>query len=205
MTQNPVKPAGSVIEEIEEIDGRVYRWNPYSGKFFRYLLAIFLFVWLIGWGIALVSNLYSFIGMPNGVDRDFLFRWLGVWIFLGAMVGTTLYLLIRPVRHESITLGRSHFRYDPGSFPLGMLMNPVYLLRRRNLIFPLNLLLRPRMPIELAKQDVGSFTLGRVREWFGERQRLCFKYRANRIEIGENLREPEREWLAAVIQSWQDG
>lgn len=201
------KPVGTVIEEIDELDGsRTYRWNPYRGLFFWYCPTIFLSTWLVGWGIVLVLHLYELaIGrLPPGVDRDFLLRWLAIWVLLGVMAGTMFYFLVRPVKYESIVLGRSRFRYDPGSFPLGMLMNPVYLVRRRKLFFPLNLLLRPRKPIELAKQDVGSFTLNRVREWFGERQRLCFDHGADRIEIGENLREPEREWLASVIQNWQD-
>lgn len=205
MTQTPVKPAGTIIEEIEGLEGRTYRWNPYPGKISRWLLAIFLFIWMIGWGIALVTNLYSVMGITNGADRDFMLRWLAIWIFFGALVGTFLYLLVRPVKYECIALGQDCFRYDPGSFPFGMLINPVYLLRRRSPVFPLNLLIRPRKQIELNKQDVGSFSLKRVREWVGERQRLCFDHGADRIEIGENLREPEREWLAAVIQNWQDG
>ncbi|MCA9095687.1 MAG: hypothetical protein KDA68_19540 [Planctomycetaceae bacterium] len=205
MTQNPVKPAGCVLEEIEGVEGRTYRWNPYPGIISRYLLAIFLFLWLVCWGIAFTGTAFSVIHMPNGVDRDFLLRWLAIATFFGVLVGMMLYFLVRPVKYESIVLGGKLFRYDPGSFPFGMLINPVYLLRRRSPIFPLNLLLVPRKPIELSKQDAGSFRLDRVKEWFGERQRLCFDHGADRIEIGENLREPEREWLAAVIQNWQDG
>lgn len=60
---------------------------------------------------------------------------------------------------------------------------------------------RRRQRIEIAKNELGSVVLERI----GERQRLYFDPGADRIEIGEHLREPEREWLAAVIQSWQKG
>jgi hypothetical protein len=35
------------------------------------------------------------------------------------------------------------------------------------------------------------------------RQRLTFDRGADRIEVGEYLREPEREWLYQVLSSWK--
>ena len=61
-------------------------------------------------------------------------------------------------------------------------------------------LFRRRKVIELAKNEFGRVVLDRA----GERQRLYFDHCADRGEMGESLREPEREWLATVIQQWQD-
>ena len=36
-------------------------------------------------------------------------------------------------------------------------------------------------------------------------QRLVGKYGADEVEIGADLREPEREWLAAVLRAWAAG
>jgi hypothetical protein len=46
--------------------------------------------------------------------------------------------------------------------------------------------------------EIRGFVLDRV----GERQRLTFDRGADRVEIGADLREPEREWLFAVLHRW---
>ena len=45
---------------------------------------------------------------------------------------------------------------------------------------------------------ISQFVLERV----GERQRLRVDFGADRIEIGNLLREPEREWLAEQLREW---
>jgi hypothetical protein len=56
----------------------------------------------------------------------------------------------------------------------------------------------PTAAVDVARSDIPGFVLERV----GERQRLCFDRGADRLEIGARLREPEREWLFAVLQRW---
>jgi hypothetical protein len=58
--------------------------------------------------------------------------------------------------------------------------------------------LKPTPAAEVARSDIRGFVLERV----GERQRLCFDQGADRLEIGAGLREPEREWLFAVLRKW---
>lgn len=200
MSQLPAKPVGSIIEEIDEFDGRSYRWKPYPWSIFYYLPAIFLSIWLVGWSVGFVAAITSLIKNPNGPNQAFLLLWLALWAVGGILAGTMLYFIVRPARHESITLGRFDFRYDPGSFPIGMLMNPATAMRYQNPFYAFNLFFRTWKRIELSKADVGQIKLERI----GERQRLYFDHGADRIEIGENLREPEREWLAAIIQHWQN-
>lgn len=48
--------------------------------------------------------------------------------------------------------------------------------------------------------EIGDISLSRI----GEHQRLTVDHGADRIEIGMLLREPEREWLAAVLHAWRD-
>ena len=197
------KPVGTVIEEIDELDGsRTYRWKPYQGSVFQYIPAVFICIWLIGWAGGLIGAVSMLIKNPQA-DRGFLMTWLILWTFGGVMAGTFLYFLLRPGRPESVTLGRFQFRHDPGSIPIGVFMSPAYAFKSMNLMnpfFPFNQMLRNRKPLELEKQQLGPLKLERV----GERQHLCFDHGADRIEIGENLREPEREWLASVIQNWQN-
>ena len=52
--------------------------------------------------------------------------------------------------------------------------------------------------VAVARSEIGGFVLERV----GERQRLAFDRGADRLELGAFLREPEREWLFAVLRRW---
>lgn len=199
------KPVGTVIEEIDELDGsRTYRWKPYQGSFFQHIPTVFLCIWLCGWAAGLIGAGGALLNNnPKGEEKVFLTVWLILWTLGGVMVGTFLYFLLRPGRPERVTLSRFQFRHDPGWIPIGVFMSPAYAFKNINLLnpfFPFNQLLRNRKPLELEKQQLSLVKLERV----GERQRLCFDHGADRIEIGENLREPEREWLATVIQNWQN-
>jgi hypothetical protein len=111
-----------------------------------------------------------------------------------------LYLLIRPLQPESVTLGRTFFRYDSGTAAISMFYNPWYAMRRYNGQSPFARMFQRRKRIVMAKSELGPVVL----QGTGDRQRLYFDNGADRIEIGEHLREPEREWLAAVIAAWKD-
>jgi hypothetical protein len=199
MLQLPLKPQGSKIQEIDDFDGRTYRWRPPGGGILRFPIAAFLVFWLcawaVGWGVAFNRILQG--NIPNGA-RAFLLFWLCLWTVGGAFAFFMLYLLVRPPRAESVTLGNGFFRHDPGSVSWTGFFNPWYGMRHMDpRAFPN--LLRRRKRIEIDKSDLGPVVLDRV----GERQRLYFDHGADRIEIGEHLREPEREWLAAMIGAWQ--
>jgi hypothetical protein len=51
------------------------------------------------------------------------------------------------------------------------------------------------------RDDLDAFDLKHL----ADRQRLSLDIGADRIEIGESLREPEREWLFAVLEGWRRG
>ena len=77
-------------------------------------------------------------------------------------------------------------RYDPGRRPF-------------NRCEQRGLWGRDRLRVAVvARSDIREFVLDRV----GERQRLHFDWKADRLEIGAWLREPEREWLFAALQRW---
>jgi hypothetical protein len=50
----------------------------------------------------------------------------------------------------------------------------------------------------IPQDEIGEIRL----EWIGMRQRLTIDHGADRIELGQMLREPEREWLLNVLQEW---
>jgi hypothetical protein len=193
------KPTGCVIEEIDDVDGRTYRWKKPSGGVFRYFIATFLIFWLCGWAIGWVTAATQLIrGNARGGEL-FLAIWLGLWTIGGVFAFCMLYFLLRPPRPESVTLGFTTFRFDSGTATINYFFNPWYAMQRYNSQWPFPGIFQRRKRLEIPKGDLAQVVMERV----GERQRLCFDYGADRIEIGESLREPEREWLAAVIEEWR--
>ena len=69
MVLTPPKPTGCIIEEIDDLDGRTYRWKNPSGGLFRYFVAAFLIFWLCGWAVAWIAAATELIrGRPKGGD-----------------------------------------------------------------------------------------------------------------------------------------
>ncbi len=196
MTQSKPKPEGSRIEEVDEFDGRTYRWKASDGGLLRFFLAGFIICWLGGWAIGLISAIGELMDEFHG----FLLFWLGAWSVGGCFAIFVLYNLLRPQRPESITLKHYSFYYDSGSSFTTSLFNPAYGLRRAHSNEALSGLFKRRQQIEIAKSSFSDVVLERT----GERQRLYFDHGADRIEIGMTLREPEREWLAGVIEQWSE-
>ncbi|REK12002.1 MAG: hypothetical protein DWQ37_13355 [Planctomycetota bacterium] len=191
-------PKGSNIEIVDDFDGRTYRWKPVGGGPFRFLIALFLAAWLCGWVAGLVAVIGQLLQNNGGAGQGFLIFWLVGWTVGGLFAGGMLFVLVRPPLPESITLKRASFYYDAGTTTPMHMFHPAYAMRHQN---PAEMfrLFRRRKRVEMDKAAC-PIVLDRV----GERQRFFFDDGADRIEIGEQLREPEREWLAAVIAEWQE-
>lgn len=197
------KPAGSTIEEIEDFEGRTYRWKPRGGGALRYLIAAFLLFWLGGWAFGFVMVTAQLLDGKGGEEKIFLAFWLAMWTLGGLFAMSMAGKLLWPSIPESITLDKDAFRYDSGTSPPppAYFMNPWYAMRHGDPFHPFGMMFKRRKRITIEKSELGNVALDRV----GERQRLYFDNGADRIEIGEHLREPEREWLASVIDAWRAG
>jgi hypothetical protein len=57
----------------------------------------------------------------------------------------------------------------------------------------------PSRVVELPKEELGQIVVERV----AEQLHLRYDVGAERIEMGRYLSEPEKEWLAEVLQAWQ--
>jgi hypothetical protein len=199
------KPAGTIIQEREGAEGITLYWTPPSPKLVRYAIAAFLGFFLCCWAAAGIFPLVQVVaGEPEveGGGSVFLVVWLAFWALGGLMVGWTFWPLVRPARPEAVTLGAGTFRHDPGASPALWMMWPGwtcwYHFERPRSYFDL---FRRRNPILVPRSELNGFVLARV----GERQRITFDRGADRIEIGADLREPEREWLHAVLERWRLG
>jgi hypothetical protein len=117
------------------------------------------------------------------------------------VLGFFLVPLLMPRKPESVTLQVDALIHDtcspPLPWPLMFLFGPMALQMSTSLTESQPLLRRRRRRV-LPRAVTGPITLARV----GERQRLTIDHGADRVEIGACLREPEREWLADVLQQW---
>ena len=194
MPTTPPLPSDSVIEVMDDFDGLTFQWKPPSGGLVRYAVGGFLGLWLCGWAAAMVAAFTELMRQQG--NEPFLWVWLAGWTLGGLFACSMLYLILRPPRPERVTLTRDSFRHDPGSIPFTMFTNQH---QATLFVHAMARSVKERKPIEIDRDHLGPVRLDHL----GGHQRLSFDHGADRIEIGPFLREPEREWLAAVIADWQ--
>jgi hypothetical protein len=150
---------------------------PPDNRTWRYIDQVLMVLWLCGWASALVWPAGQ---LANGKADPFLVSWVAFWTLVGGRAAWALWASFLPARPEAVRLEAEVLRHDPGGRR--------WCWGRR----------AGREPTQVARSDIRGFVLERV----GERQRLYLDLGAGRREIGAGLREPEREWLFAVLQSW---
>jgi hypothetical protein len=196
--QVPDLPANSQIQARSDLDGMTLFWKKPGAGPARYIVVGFLCFWLTGWFGGLVFAGRQLI-VGEG-PRLFLAAWLTAWLFGGLFAGGMVYLFIRPQKPESVKLERYRLVYDAGT-PSLHAMSPHYMMRKKqSLMGPWALLFRKRKTYEFSRSECPEFVL----EGLGDEQRLRFDDGAERVTIGEFLTEPEREWLAQVLEAWRN-
>jgi hypothetical protein len=193
-------PAGSSIQVQSDLDGMKLEWKRPTGGAMRYGIVAFLLVWLGGWT---VGGLTAIRQVLHGDGGAFLLFWLGGWALGMLFAGGMAFSLLRPQRPESIKLGMQSLTYDTGSARAAFMVNSAHYMHQqaaqgaRN---PMKPLFMKRKVYEFARSECPEFVL----EGLGDQQRLRFDVGADRVLIGETLKEPEREWLAHVLQAWRE-
>lgn len=182
------KPAGCIIEEQADSEGMTLRWPMPAAGFLHYAFAGLYALFFCVWTFAMVMAARSIFLQPFGVFSCFTIMVLGVLTYAGACIACGVWIMLRPDRPESVRLELAWLRHDPG----------------RSKVHALQQLLRYRMlpalqSVAIRRSDIRGLVLERVEE----RQRLSIDCGSERIEIGATLREPEREWLHAILQRWQ--
>jgi len=189
MVNNP--PEGSRIELKRDIHSTSYIWkNPGKGLGFR---NAFLFFWLCGWTIGgLMALIHIFGGsFEKEEDRWFMLAWLTFWAVGEVVVISILYFALRPQKPSVLTLSPGSIHFETGTRPLGS-FNADY-----ETSHPLAFFEKYKNKIYvLETSQINNLKLERA----GERQRLTFDYGRERIEIGDSLSEPEREWLFDILR-----
>lgn len=190
MINLPAKPLDSCINIERGFNRLTLSWESPRGGFGRYALLAFLCAWMCGWVLGEFAALFAIF---RGQSSAFLFFWLAGWTFGGVFCGATIFRLIQPSRPERISFDSLQLEHDPGTAQITW--SSFGRSRRKNTFE----VFKPRRKQTFAKREVGEIRLDRV----GERQRLSFDCGAKRIEVGEFLEEPEREWLYTALKSWK--
>ena len=193
---NPESPAGSTIECVLEANAVTYSWRPARRHPVQWIPTFF-------GSFVLAAAIVMPILILNEVDREGQFPLKDALMMGGILLvagGFLVYSGVRIRGRESLKLTADEIEFDTGPsvlpVPLILWLGPIFLFGPRIIGGTTTL------PIHLRRQkhrqsieDISEFVLERV----GERQRLRVDFGADRIEIGNMLREPEREWLGAQL------
>lgn len=188
------KPPGCAIEEQVDAEGVTLRWPPPAPGLKVYavagMYALFLGPLTLGLSITACSILFNPAG---GLSGCFIFVWC-LLAFVGACLVYGIWTLVRADRPESVRLEPERLRYEPGRSKAKSFQEWFESPRpKAGTPSPP----APR-PVVVKRAEIRGFVLDRV----GERQRLSFEFGNERVEIGAFLREPEREWLHAILRRW---
>ena len=134
----------------------------------------------------------------SGPLEPFLLAWLGAWTVGGGFAMWTVWRIVRPAVPQSIVLDYQSFDFDSGIIPLDLVALQSRTMTDRRGYASLG---KKRQKFHVTRDEHPVFVLERV----GDTQRLRFDRGIQRVEIGETLSEPEREWLYGVLRSWQEG
>jgi hypothetical protein len=169
----PDKPIECNIEESFDPDGVTLSW-PSKPVTLNLFLVTFLAFWLCGWFVSLV---YAVFHLHNGGgSHTYLIVWLCVWTIAAGFALRALRAMFRPSQRPSVRLEAESLQYDSGD----------------------RFYSREETLLEFARSEVIGVVLDRV----GGRLRLRLDLGDLSLEIGESLREPEREWMFKVLQNW---
>lgn len=177
-------PDGMV--RVDEVEGRLeLSWQPPHVRGRRNLV-LFLISLLVGWTLFEAGFIYALVSSPRGLEIIPL-AWIGIWTCAGVMVSRALWRQIRRPDLERIVLDGRTFTHHPA-------YRPPTLTRERGLVltFP-----QPWPTQALHRAALSTLRLDRIR------QRITYQASDVRVEIGECLREPEREWLARLLADWR--
>jgi hypothetical protein len=172
------KPSNCVIEERTDAEGVTLTWPVPSYGPWRYVAAAVVFGWLYLWSIGWNDVAGQIIAGDQPDDAKYrLYFWLTGWSIGGAVAVYVIWCLVRRSLPESVRLQGEMLHFIPG---------------RRGGSDRAN-------PMSISRSAIRGIVLERITIV----QRLFVDRGTDRVEIGECLCEPDREWLFAKLQTWQ--
>jgi hypothetical protein len=183
---------GSRIKDENTSEGRVLSWFDYKGGASDIGGTLFLLFWLVAWAAGEIFAIYGlFFGSVDLGAKIFLTVWLLMWTFGGIAAFVTLLNSLRPSKPTRLSfLYDGKLRFEQGTYQKryidtdGEEASTVVKRGKKYGVFE--------------RSQINNVMLERI----GERKRLSFDYRSQRIEVGKGLTEPEREWLFEALKKY---
>jgi hypothetical protein len=187
-------PKGSQIQSTFNPQGVLLHWKNPDNPLMRFGMAAFLIFWLGGWYSGETTTAHQlWTNFQQGKPLSpFMVFWLGGWTIGGIFACGYLFVLLKGAGRAELTLGGYELIYKPGRPPINSLM-----LRNRQLNNPLRMV-RGGKTVTARKQDITGLRIG----YAGDQLRVTFDLGADRVEVGEYLTEPEKEWLHKTLEDW---
>lgn len=180
----------STIEEVVDPAGITLRWWPPAAGLLHYGMAAPYVVFFCILVCACYGGGASIFSEPASALTCGMIVVLCVFTYVGASLAFGIWALFAPDRPASIRLQAESLRFDPGRSKVSM--------RKRFFTRPSEKREPTPQSIDALRSEIRGFVLERV----GEHQRLYLVRGDDRLEIGAELAEPEREWLFAFLQKW---
>jgi len=188
-------PLGFKIQVEETLRGTTYSWRDEestSAKFKRVIFHLLIVCGAVFFGLFVLNQLTS-----GSEEAPPYFLW-GMFVFCVLMALFNLSLIYSKLKGPKpyiLTLSPGSIHYQVGTLSESSIDMELRNVRSLNEAITMCKKYRKRnLNIETSK--IANLKLERV----GEKQRLSFDYEADRIEIGETLSEPEREWLYEILK-----
>ncbi len=187
-------PNGSQIEKSYTTQGYSIQWKNPDNLLSRYGSVAFMLFWLGGWSIGETTTAQKlWTEFQQGKPLvSFEIIWLGGWTVAGLSALSYIYPFLRDAGTTQLVLGNYELTYNPGRQP-----TTEFLLNKTKQVGN-SFIYTGGNNITAKKQDISNLQL----IYIGERLRLSFDIGAQRIEVGEYLTEPEKEWLHKTIENW---
>lgn len=188
-------PNGSRIETDFTSEGTKIQWKNPDNPLYRFGVAAFILFWLGGWvtgETTTAQKLWTEFQQGKPLE-SFLLFWLCGWTVGGVFAVTFLFTLLRGAGKSQLLLGNYDLTYKPGRIPISSL----YQRNRQQISNPLKMFTGGKT-ISAKKQEITNLHIG----FAGDQLRVTFDLGAQRIEVGEFLTEPEKEWLHKTIENW---
>ena len=184
MDMNP--PAGSRISVAYEGADPVIRIPVPRDGVARYFVGAFVAFWLIGWGAGFRDAANQILSGKGGL---FIVGWLAAWTVGGGFAAYMLFRILKPAVPESLRLKGDAVSYDSGVPGFQAQFNRM---RQRDAFrnfFP------KRTRLEISGSDLKTLKLRDTEQT----NRLTVDVGADRMDLGRDATEVEREWLYQVL------
>ncbi len=152
---------------------------------------LFVLFWLGGWACGEYFALTTIIeGWQKGEWNLFLLFWLCGWTVVGTFALHAVIKIFGPSKPTKLTLmSNRSICFEQGS-------NRKNIFIRGNGTETSTIVKSGKKYGLIYGPDIQNLRLERILEY----QRLSFDYQSQRIEIGNGLTEPEREWLYEILK-----